>query len=140
MAEHKKFYIRTDEEIIEKLYEFQGILDSAAKSLGMSRQALQNRVRTNPEIKAARDDARETAKDFAEKTYWDEYIVNKDKQALQFYLSHQAKDRGWGDSQDINLSGGVDLTSTFDTSLLSFEEKVNFYEYLNKIQSKPLDE
>lgn len=85
-----------------------GIISVAAANLGISRQALHKRINNNKTLKEALYQAKETNKDFAEGKLLN--AINADNLgAIKYYLSTQAKDRGY-QTRD-NLHDDIDKYS-----------------------------
>lgn len=94
-------------EIIEAILGARGILLVAANNLACARQTLYKRAQQDPDIQAAIDQGREALKDYAEGRLV--ALMAKDTgpgvTAVIFYLKTQAKERGYIESQTINLRG-----------------------------------
>ncbi len=84
----------TDDQAIEALIASGGVFATAAKTLGVSRQALSKRTKDNELLQAARDDGRNELLDVAESQLFE--AVRKGRPwAVKFVLSRLAKDRGY---------------------------------------------
>lgn len=94
-------------DIIDAVLEARGILSVAAANLNCARQTLYKRAQQDEDIRAAIEEGRETLKDFAEGRLM--ALMRKDTgpgvTAIIFYLKTQAKERGYVESQTINLRG-----------------------------------
>lgn len=88
----------TEKQIISALHRHNGILSKAARSIGINRETIRRRAQANKKIKAALDEARESTKDDAEsviiKAMKSRNEINRIS-AAKYYLSTQAKDRGY---------------------------------------------
>ena len=85
---------RTVEEYAVALRESRGLLTVAARRLGVTRQAVHQRVGKHPTLQAARADARETILDEAEEVLF-EQLRRGEAWAVCFFLKTQGKDRGY---------------------------------------------
>mgnify|MGYP000197292413 CR=1 FL=1 len=90
--------------IIEAITASGGMVHHAAKSLGVSPQAIYKRAKKNPEITEAITNTRELITDMAE-TKLIQAIRDGKSWAIMFYLKCMAKDRGYVERQEV---GGVD--------------------------------
>lgn len=84
----------TPEEVAEALREAHGLMSAAGRRLGISRQAVWKYAKKYKIVADARDDAKESMKDFAESKLFQE-IDAGNMTAIIFYLKTQAKDRGY---------------------------------------------
>jgi len=115
-------------DIIDAILEAGGILSVAAENLKCARQTLYKRAATDPAIAAAIEEGRESLKDFAEGRLVE--LMRKDTgpgvTAIIFYLKTQAKERGYIESQTINVRGLTtrDLESMSDQELEDAERKL----------------
>lgn len=132
-----KYYVRTDEEIIEALQETKGIIYYAADLLGMTRSNLDNRIRKNEKLQEALIDAREGVIDLAEAKLFKK--LDEDQwNAIEFVLRRLGKNRGYGDEQTINMNANLlELQINYDFDLLTNDEKVTVYELLSKCYREP---
>lgn len=98
----------TDQELLEALQTSCGIYSRAAKSLGVSRQAVRERVENNPEIKKAVEQMQEAIADEAEHGLI-ELIRSTNEQirfnAVKYYLSTKGKGRGYVEKQQLEHQG-----------------------------------
>jgi hypothetical protein len=81
--------------VIEALRKSGGILAGAAKLLGVSRENVSYHVNTKPHLRAIVTEIREEVKDIAELGLL-QAIRAGEEWAIKFYLSRQARDRGYG--------------------------------------------
>ena len=92
----------TDEQIKEALEKFYGVVKTSAEYLGMSRQGMQWRLRNNPDLLEFQKDCRNAGNDFATSKLL-ERIEAGELGAIMFWLKSQGKDRGFGETHDINF-------------------------------------
>ena len=96
--------------VIEALRKHHGVVAVAADELGSSRTAVYNYINDYKDVKQALDDAREEAKDFVEGKMFKQ-IEKGNPTMIIFYLKTQAKDRGYIErtEQEISGRGGGDI-------------------------------
>ena len=102
---------RTDEEVINILYQTGGNVAQAAKILKLDAGNLRQRVRNKPNLREAQVEAREQLNDDAENIIA-KAIHGKNKQqaidTAKWYLPRRAKDRGYGDVlHTVNLNANL---------------------------------
>ena len=90
----------TPQEVAQAILESYGILAEAARRLGCSRMAVYNYIRRYATCRAALAEAREIVGDRAEGRLF-RAIAEGEPWAIQFYLSRQCRDRGYGDRLTI---------------------------------------
>lgn len=131
MVEHKKYYRRSDKQIIEALQKTHGIIYDAAKLLGYSGpSSLQKRIRENKPLKDACDEAREYEVDWLHSKMVD--LAEKGEyRAIEFLLRKLGRNQGFGDVQEINIRSS-NVNQNFDASKLSEEEQEKLYEFISK--------
>jgi hypothetical protein len=84
----------TVEEYARALREARGLVSQAAANLGVSRQAVTQRMSKHPTLQQARDEAREGMIDDAESALYTA-IAERESWAVLFYLKTQGRDRGY---------------------------------------------
>lgn len=103
----------TNKQIAAALKESRGFVSVAARTLGITRQTIYNRLKGSELLRAAREDAQELTKDIAELKLL-EAINARESWAVCFYLKCQAKERGYVERSEVKssveLSGGLDLS------------------------------
>jgi hypothetical protein len=124
------FYQRSEEEIIEALIASHGLISRAATMLGMKTQSLQARIRDHQNLQDAMKEARESFKDLAEHKLY-EHVDSGSLDAIKYTLSHIGRDRGYGDSQEINMNANVN--ADVDLTVLTMEELKKLNELTDKI-------
>ena len=93
----------SQKQIIEALYKTRGILGAAAKGLNCSRQTIYNRMKKDPKIAAAYEDANEVALDFTESKLFAN--IDKGKESSIFYhLNNKGESRGYNRPSKIALT------------------------------------
>jgi hypothetical protein len=131
MAEHKKYYVRSIEQIKKALIENHGIVYDAAKALGMAEQGLNARIRNHPELQKVRDEAREMEVDVLH-SKMHELAMSGEYKALEFLLRTLGRNLGFGESKDINLNGNMSVNANVNLSVLSTEELKVLDELISK--------
>ena len=99
-----------DSMIIEALRRTNGLVSYAAKLLTesgtpISRQAISERLKTNPKLRGLMDDIEETNVDKAVAALFKQMHVNGNVTAIIFYLKTHAAHRGYIEKQHHELSG-----------------------------------
>ena len=88
------------EQMIQAIYESKGILASAARRLGCTRQTVHNYVNKFQTVKAAYEDARESNIDYVEGKLM--YAIEKGHvPAIIFFLKTIGKNRGFVERQEV---------------------------------------
>lgn len=101
-----------EKEAIEAVKNSFGFVTEIAKKLKCSRTTVYNLMDEYPMMKEARDDERESTKDFAEGKLLQN--IKKGKEiSLLFYLKTQAKDRGYIERQEFSGPDGGPLPIVF---------------------------
>ena len=85
----------TQKQIIDALYEADGILGAAADNLGCTRQTIYNRMKKAPKIAAAYGDARELSIDKTESKLFSNIKKGKES-SIFYYLNNMGRKRGYG--------------------------------------------
>lgn len=102
----------SDKQIIDALEKCGGNQSAAARALDCSRMTIHKRINSSDKVREAYDSVNEANIDLAENNLID---LIKDKEhkdhfgALKFYLRTKARDRGFGDKSDVNLSGSLGI-------------------------------
>lgn len=105
-----------DAVIAEQLQKSMGNISHAARSLGMNRSALHDRISRTPELVQVVQDARETIVDAAENALYSA-VVSKQGWAVCFTLKTIGQSRGYIEKQQIEHSGRIDVTKLSDEEL-----------------------
>lgn len=103
----------SDEEITAALTQTRGMVAAAARRLGITSRCIYYRMEANPELRIARDEARELNKDLAESALL-RAIEKGEAWAVCFFLKCQARDRGYIERVDVNQEANVNHTGTID--------------------------
>jgi len=98
----------TAEEVIGAIAGSAGIVSTIARKLGCDWLTARKFIDRHPSVLTAFRAEREKVKDLAE-TKMIELISDKDAGTVRWYLSTMARDRGYGEHQDITLHGEVDV-------------------------------
>lgn len=85
-----------------------GSVTMAAKKVGIDRTTYYFWCNTDPEFKAACEEAIEMQKDFAESQLM-KLIRDGDAGSIKFYLQTKGRDRGYGDKVEVTGADGKDL-------------------------------
>jgi hypothetical protein len=121
----------TQAEVIQALQEMGGIVSEAAKKLGLaSSTGLRERIKRNPALKAAVDEIREDTKDLSESVILDA-LKARDKDMAKWYLASLARDRGFGNKQEIEVKGKLEVEAV-DLGRLSGDELRQLEELVKK--------
>lgn len=113
------FTQRTEQEYIQAIEEYHGVISLVAKKLGITPTAVYKRINNNPNLQEAIKIARENFIDIAE-TKLQELIKEGYFPAIKYYLTTQGRDRNYGTEIQINANTRVEHKPDF--SKLSFEE------------------
>jgi len=102
-----KQYKCSEKDVIAAIQLNRGKLAMAAESLGITYVTLYNYAKNSQKIRRAIKVAKEMQKDVAEHRLYTA-IDNGDVTAIKFYLSTQARDRGYGELHKIHLGQDKD--------------------------------
>lgn len=120
---------RTDEEVIQALYETGGNINATATLLKLGSKPLRERIRRNPELKEAMLEAREQLLDMAEGHVARELRKKRpNMETVKWYLTKQGRNRGYG---DITTNINANLNANYDLSNIPLEEKLKLLETIN---------
>lgn len=100
----KKITIADVEPLIEKLH---GNIAAIARTLGVNRGTVWNRVIESKTLQVSLEQARETMLDNAESKLYSN-ALNGDTTSLIFFLKTQGKRRGYTERLDVNLIGEIE--------------------------------
>jgi hypothetical protein len=125
----------TVEDIINALYEHQGNIARTAAALGVTRDAIEFRVRNDASIRSAVLKARKEGTNYVADKLW-EHIEDGNLDAQKFFLNTVG---GWSTNQNMNVSGSLDLDVSYDLSMLSVEELEKLNELIGKVTVKPIE-
>lgn len=98
-----------------------GNIAAVARTLGVSRTTVYNRMKADPELVEAMKDSRETMLDNVESALYAE-VLSRNITAMIFWLKTQGKHRGWVERQEISGPGGGAVHYEYDYSQLTDEE------------------
>ena len=101
--------------MIEALEKSLGIVTTACKSVGISRQTHYEYLKTDKKYKKACNDMSNVALDFAE-SQLHKQILKGNPLSTIFYLKCKAKKRGYIEQQDIKITGNMKFRADFGTS------------------------
>ena len=101
----------TIQDVAQALRMHNGLLSRAAAELGVSPRWLKDLVDVNPDLQLVVWEVKEQLKDLAEERLYN--LVRQGKQrAIEFFLSNQAKDRGYGQDPVIQQNFLIDWVNT----------------------------
>lgn len=121
----------TDEQVIEALQEAKGLINYAAKNLGLkSSTSLRSRIKKNPVLNQALTDIRKDNINKAEQKLLDA-IDNGEQWAIKFYLETIGKDEGYTYQTNINMNANI-VNENIDLGKLSMEELEKLNEIIGK--------
>jgi hypothetical protein len=92
-----------DEQIIDALMTYRGIVSNVAKSLKVSRAAIYKRISSNEKIKQAQIDGREIIRDDVEDAFL-EAVRNKETWAIKIGVERLLGPRGYVANQSISVT------------------------------------
>ena len=97
-----------DEKLKQALQESNGNISHAARTMGISRNAIHQHVNANPELKQILDDSRQTMLDEAENALLSA-VREKQGWAVCFTLKTIGQERGYIERADQSHSGSVEV-------------------------------
>ncbi len=100
--------VLNEEGVTTKLREFSGNMAATARFFGVTRQAVQHFVKNRPELRDVVQDTRESMKDNAESVLY-KAVLAGEAWAICFYLKCQAKDRGYIEKTQTEITTGASL-------------------------------
>lgn len=121
MNEEKRI-AKQKEELLAALAETCGIVASACKKAGLSRQTFYQYCSDDPEFKAKAEDVKELQKDFAESLILKK-MKEGDTSMIIFYAKTQMKDRGYYERKEITGKDGEPLHAEVNISDLTDQER-----------------
>lgn len=126
---------RTDDEWIDAISKAHGNVSQIARLLNTSRQNVQAKMKTNPELKKLLDDERDALIDNCESKLF-ELVDEKYFPAINLALKTIGATRGWG--ENITITNKNEDSEDYDLSALTEEEKAELERLTAKIyQPKP---
>jgi len=111
----------SSEALAAAVRKWNGNVAAVARSLGVSRGTVYNRMKDDPVLVEAMTDSREEMLDNVESALYAE-VLNRNITAMIFWLKTQGKHRGWVERQEISGPGGGAVHYEYDYSKLSDEE------------------
>lgn len=97
------------EAMIQALAQTLGVVTTACKKVGINRDTHYRWYNTDPDYKAACDDTKNIAVDFAE-SQLHKQIQEGNAASTIFFLKCQGKQRGYVERQELDVSGGMNIT------------------------------
>lgn len=128
----------TDEQVIQAIIETKGYISQTAKRLGLkSAGSLRIRIKKSPVLNEVLNETRESNLDKAEHKL-QESIEKGESWAILFYLKCMGKERGYSETQNINIHGSM-VNANVDLSVLSLEELKQLEELAGKFTNQNPD-
>jgi hypothetical protein len=109
------------EKLIKALIKHLGIVSKACEEVGISRNQFYIYCRTDAAFKEEVDDINEITLDFVEDKLF-QNIKQGDRASIMFYIKYKGRKRGYVDSSDVNISGGLDINLK---NMFGFEDEDN---------------
>lgn len=104
------------EQLIEAIVDCRGRVTHAAQRVGCKPDVFYQRAEIEPELREAWDKARERSTDDAEHVVQQSF-ENEDRKlaldAAKWWLSRMGRSRGFGDKQEVEISGNADIVFDF---------------------------
>jgi hypothetical protein len=98
----------TDKQLEQALREAKGMKFLAATSLGCSHHTIDARLAKSAHLRAVIDEEQGRLVDLGELKLHQK-VQEGDVGAIKYLLSSKAKDRGYGESTEVHITGGVDV-------------------------------
>ena len=95
-------------DLLEAIKGSGGIVSTISKRLGVAWNTAKSAIDANEAALIAYNDEQQIILDMAEGVLYGS-IKEKDVQSAKWLLATKARDRGFGDKQEIELSGGVEV-------------------------------
>jgi hypothetical protein len=118
----KKRIIRNPElhkkQLIDAMKKFHGIVTKACEAVGISRNQFYLYYNNDDNFRSEIDLMDDINLDTVEDKLF-QNIVDRDRASIFFYLKYKGRKRGYVDSSDINISGGLDINLK---NMFGFEE------------------
>jgi hypothetical protein len=99
----------SQDEVISAMRQTMGNISLAARRLGVSRVTIYNYIKRYKKVKEAHEEFREQAIDNAESAL-QRAVLNGEGWAVCFTLKTLGKSRGYIERQEIEHSGGIEVT------------------------------
>jgi hypothetical protein len=94
--------------LIKAMIKHLGIITKACEEVGISRNQFYVYYKTDEVFKKEIDDINEITLDFVEDKLF-QNIKEGDRASIMFYIKYKGRKRGYVDSSDVNISGGLDI-------------------------------
>jgi hypothetical protein len=109
------------DKLIKALIKHLGIVTKACEEVGISRNQFYIYCKTDAAFKEQVDDINEITLDFVEDKLF-QNIKEGDRSSIMFYIKYKGRKRGYVDSSDVNISGGLDINLK---NMFGFEDENN---------------
>lgn len=96
-------------EIEKAIHDKRGNVAAVARSFGMARKNIYERINKSERLQNALENARATMLDNAETVLY-EKVLEGHTAELIFFLKTQGKNRGYTEKQEIDHGGGIDIS------------------------------
>ena len=120
--------------LLEALEQSLGVVTTACKKVGISRNTFYKYYKSDSKFKKAVDDIENIALDFVE-SQLHKQISSGNTTATIFYLKTKGKKRGYVERQELTGKDGKDLVPEMNYDNLSLEEKLKLRELHNKAKN-----
>jgi hypothetical protein len=107
--------------LIKAMIKHLGIITKACEEVGISRNQFYNYYKNDEVFKKEIDDINEITLDFVEDKLF-QNIKQGDRASIMFYIKYKGRKRGYIDSSDVNISGGLDINLK---NMFGFEDENN---------------
>lgn len=94
--------------LIDAMKKYHGIVTRACEVVGISRNQYYVYYNTDSKFKEQIDEMDDYNLDIVEDKLF-QNIMDRDKSSIFFYLKYKGRKRGYVDSSDLNISGGLDI-------------------------------
>lgn len=94
--------------LIKAMIKHLGIITKACEEVGISRNQFYVYYKTDEVFKKEIDDINEITLDFVEDKLF-QNIKEGDRASIMFFIKYKGRKRGYVDSSDVNISGGLDI-------------------------------
>ena len=108
-------------QLIEAMKKFHGIVTKSCEAVGISKNQFYQYYNNDSNFKAEIDSMEDINLDTVEDKLF-QNIMDRDKASIFFYLKYKGRKRGYVDSQDLNISGGLDINLK---NMFGFEDDEN---------------
>lgn len=108
-------------QLIEAMKRFHGIVTKSCEAVGISKNQFYQYYKNDDIFRAEIDSMEDINLDTVEDKLF-QNIMDRDRASIFFYLKYKGRKRGYVDSQDLNISGGLDINLK---NMFGFEDDEN---------------